>query len=179
MRAPQQPPAARSVQSSLCPRVEVATALSGYMLKPLSYFWPTWKYGVGVLRSSGMRLPLSDKWVEVGGLKKGVSAGGVAGEPSLSQSSPPLSQGSRGGRPLLPHEACAAMVSVWLLQEAQGEGGPVGRAGSQAGVCQPTMSGTNTLLCGPEDAQLCPPRPQIPRGEGQSFLGLLGPSSQC
>lgn len=56
-------------------------------------------------------------------MKKGVSAGGVAGDPSLSQSSPPPSQGSRGGRPLLPHEACAAMVSVWLLQEAQGEGG--------------------------------------------------------
>lgn len=56
-------------------------------------------------------------------MKKGVSAGGVAGDPSLSQSSPPPSQGSCGGRPLLPHEACAAMVSVWLLQEAQGEGG--------------------------------------------------------
>lgn len=66
VRVPQQLPAARSVQSSLCPLVEVATALSGYVLKPLSYFWPTWKYGVGVLRSSGMRLPLSDNWVEVG-----------------------------------------------------------------------------------------------------------------
>lgn len=59
-------PAARSVQSPLCLCVELATALSGYVLKPLACFWSTWKYGTGVLRSSGMRLPFSDNWVEVG-----------------------------------------------------------------------------------------------------------------
>lgn len=52
-----------------------------------------------------------------------------------------------------------------------------GRASSRG--CQPTMSGTNILLRGPEETRLCPPWPQIPIGRGLSFLGLLRPSSQC
>lgn len=74
--------------------------------------------------------------------ERGVSAeeGSQGPQPELEVSTP--SQGSSRGQPLLPHEACAPVVPVWLLQEAQGERGLREGQGLSQGVCEPTLSGT-------------------------------------
>lgn len=65
-------------------------------------------------------------------------------QPELELSTP--SQGSSRGRFLLPHQACAPVVPVWLLQEAQGERALREGQGFSQGDCQPTTSRTNSSM---------------------------------
>lgn len=61
-------------------------------------------------------------------------------QPELELSTP--SQGSSRGRSLLPYQACAPVVPVWLLQEAKGERALWKGQGFRQRLRQPATSGT-------------------------------------
>lgn len=85
------------------------------------------------------------------------------------------SQGDSRGRPLPPHQACAPVVPVWLLQEAQGERALREGQGFNQGVCQPTTRGTNSSVAW-EKASYPQHGPRSREVEGNS---LLERSTQC